>query len=289
MGYLKHLRPCTLDCSCKTTPCATCCPEITGVDCRTRSASKSKCGWDEFGAPSSPPKKYLVLTQSGSIGFRYEDDTYSSTTTYTGAGTYSRPDCSYNDTGAANTAAANGCSFSEAIAVYTLADSVNISQAPGGLPSCLTTSACSNSAWNIASTTVASMAGTVVCAPATGSGSITLTLSSEYTTNLLYDDTLAALSAASFGSYSGDCDGSLFTMSGDEWTITLRECEYRISFSGPLPTGATLGWDLFTDGVQTGAGGASLPPGATEYSVFAPVPTGTPSVKTLASFVLTCP
>ena len=54
-------------------PCADCCtcPAPT-VLAATVSASKTKCGFDEFVTPSSPPKKYLTMTPACSLTYLLE-------------------------------------------------------------------------------------------------------------------------------------------------------------------------------------------------------------------------
>ncbi len=64
MGYLKHLLSCSLDCDCKTEPCDPCSAPAPTLVCRTASGSQSKCGYGEY-VPSTPPKRYLRKTYSG--------------------------------------------------------------------------------------------------------------------------------------------------------------------------------------------------------------------------------
>lgn len=75
------------------------------IECRTKSATATLCGFDEYTSPSSPPKKYRVQTISGTITFcdwpvdncsgptRNSPDS-SAHDVYGGSFTYSSTDCS---------------------------------------------------------------------------------------------------------------------------------------------------------------------------------------------------
>lgn len=86
------------------TPCP-CCSLPNALQCRWIGGTATLCGFSEYTSPSSPPKKYLVKTLSGSsIGNAYTDASCATLNcqtilTYTGASTYSSTTCGITDTG----------------------------------------------------------------------------------------------------------------------------------------------------------------------------------------------
>lgn len=206
-----------------------CCP-LPELVCDSISASKTKCGFSEFGTASSPPKKYLTKTQSGGL----IDSTFVSGDTYTnswsGALDYSRPACTTSDTRQLYVTVTGGCSAS-----ITLTGSSGQIEAGGtanGLfvwdVNCAGTTSlplygCSGP--TVISTTVTEYASPPCGAAGATGSTVTLTLSNEYTTALLISDTEAALPSYP-GTYSGTCS-SLRDLSSSELTYTIRRFKYK--------------------------------------------------------------
>jgi hypothetical protein len=97
------------------------------------------------------------------------------------------------------------------------------------------------------------------------SGTLSVTLSNEYTTSDLRSDALTAMLAASYGSYGASCPGGTYTLSSDELTATVRQCEYKVSFSAAVPGGTKLHFDYYKDGVFQQHNCVSLTAGDTQW------------------------
>lgn len=272
MGFLKHFRACVDDCSdCKPGPCDSCCPTFA-VEYRSLSASKTKCGLPEWaGFESTPPKVYLTKTQSGSITHTSGADTR--TTTWSGSVAYSRPACgSPSDSRSVNVTD----TFYDPDCDVTInaPDSYAFADAAGGV------SPQGNYAYEIISCTgspsvfhgpadssLSTTATTkTISADQSGfSGTVTITLSDEYTTALLYTDAEAAWGAASWSSWGTTPTSAIYDVSSDEMTITLRAFEWRVLFDEPAPAGCKLEWDVFIDGSPVFHNCVDITPGATSY------------------------
>lgn len=266
MGYLKHLRPCTLDCDCKAAPCDACLPTVASVECRYRSATKSKCGYPEYpGYASTPPKYYLERTLSGTLTY----------TQHTGAG------CTGDCVESTIVDFSGVCSYDSSTCVLSIMGSVRqrVYANSGGsncstLDSDTTTATCELAVSGVPvggaesfSATTRTITGAGCVGPANSqSGAATETLSSEYTTILLSTTTGNALLAASWSSY-GSCSGTggYYVISSDHMTLSQVQVGYRINFSGPVPAGTKLTWHvqnsiygvIYSDCVNLSAGATS--------------------------------
>lgn len=273
MGYLKHLRDCTLDCDCQTNPCDECasCPTFT-VTCRSKSASKTKCGHVPFDPQSTPPKRYLTRTGSGTGTNDPGGGGTVIANIYSGAHTYARPDCAETDTrqleitedgvplGSPETSV-DPATFNAGCSLYygnSLFPDGGACPTPGSTPVETTTSI----TWTWSGTN--------------WSGEVATTFSSEYTTAQLLTDCETALGVASWSSFSETCLSALYSVSGDELTITLRQVEHKVTFDAPTPAGCRLEWDVYLDGVFYAHNCVNLSTGATEYTdlVFQPASPG---------------
>lgn len=205
---------------------------------RTASGSKTKCGFDEFGPPSTPPKKYLVKTYSGvftDLGFSGPG----ATTTYSGAETYSGADCSsYADTTQLDVNdPANGCSgtinnfISSGVPGYGAPSSVIFTVSTASCPPTVFAFVqCSSPDFKTdTSATVQTwtMPGAGGCFP-NATGTVTVTLSSEYTNAILRTNAVAAI--GSFSSWSMGTVGAttigLYDLDSDQLTATVKQGEY---------------------------------------------------------------
>lgn len=272
MGFLKHFQPCDDDCAdCKSNPCDSCCPDFT-VEYRTRSATKTKCGFEEFGTPSTPPKIYLEKIQDGGINQSSGSGTTLEETynTWSGSHTFSRPSCSETDTrqvqirrvlgsdvggpcdnydtittekgridgfGEWSTGTDNGCNL------LSLSINCNAGSAVYADVCCLF------GGGTVVSTTYKRFADPADCGLVGVSGlPVTLTLFNEYTTYQLYDDTALAVGSASWSAWSTTPTSALYDLSTDEQTITLRDLEVRVLFSNAASSGCKLEFDLYSNG-----------------------------------------
>lgn len=269
MGYLKHLLACALDCDCKSTPCSTC--AITQT-CRTRSASKTKCGFAEFGTPSDPPKIYLIKTQSGGLSIAIGGG-YTYTNAWSGSLTYASAACTTTDTRQLAVTVSGGCSNSH---TFTgAAGQIDSLGNPGeyvwdlDCPSGTTSGqlfGCDGE--TVVSPSVATYAQAGCGDPEYGTGggaTVTLTLSSEYTTATLESNVDTALAAASWSGYGG-CSDAIFTRSSDELTISKRAVDVKLSFSA-VGSGMKLTFDVYdrTSATLVSSECVNLSAGATEH------------------------
>jgi hypothetical protein len=258
-----------------------CLPTIS-VQCRTRSASKTKCGFLEFGSPSSPPKYYRTKTQSGSITDSRDAGTVNEHTniiTYSGALTYASPACGTTDTrqltirtilGLNN---AGPCDATKTSTTLPIDGGVGPNGCTLWGTDCSATSAsplqlCCGGA-TVVSSTVATYADSS-CASYVGGilsgGPITLTLSDEYTTAQLDNDAYNATAAASWTAY-GSCAGvvAFRSYASDESAISMRGVGYLLSFSAAVPSGCKLYYDIFINGANIGTACVNLTGGITSY------------------------
>ena len=212
--------------------CAECCecPEAT-VEWDSASASLTKCGFEEFGAPSSPPKYYLTSTADGDAG-----DIPSST--WNNAATTLSNNCTtITYSGTITDSAAVTCSYSGSTAYWApeLFDSDTCNGETRDRYAQLVLQHCPSDTeypdaqyvyvYSNTSTTVR------VWATCGNSNLLTETLSDEYTTDLLKSNTVAALPA--YDDDWNDTAGSYANLSSDELTYAIRESRYRIRFKIP--------------------------------------------------------
>lgn len=288
MGYLKHLVPCALDCDCKPDPCTSCAPpvEISSVECRTRSASKTKCGFEEFGTPSSPPKIYKAKTGSGTGNFDDTSQVYYNT--YSGT---SQP-CISSDT--LELEWGNSVDGVLGTSTGTSPDSLSGCGSGSGNEfegNILTGAPLSCTSPEVTPTiTTTSMTWNWADAGGGWSGSVSAVLSDEYTTSALEVDAAAALDVAAWSSWAAiPCTGAMRDLSSDEVTISVREAQYKVTFSAAVPAGSFLNWDVYIDGVFYALDGSPLfAGGETQYTASQPAPAANSTI-TLTNFVLNLP
>lgn len=197
--------------------CCTC-PTAT-VEWDSVSASKSKCGWPEFGTPSVPPKYYITKTISGSL-------TVGPIGTDASAGwEYSENGCSGVRTGYTSV---NGENCGSVIEPF--APSGGSQPMPGG-----SSRTCSNPDFggdssNVVSVNTSKTLRTWTAVPS-DTGTVTEALSDEYTTLLLKSNTVTALPA--YDDDWNDTAGSFANLSADELSYAIRESRYRLRFMIP--------------------------------------------------------
>lgn len=242
MGYLKHLMPCALDCACKTGPCVSCCGTVSTVQCRTRSASKTKCGHSEFGTPSSPPKLYLTLSLAGTLTAKTVTDAdcvecvSKIVYAYGGSCTFSRSTCSETNTGNEQTTVYADCS--------TPGTPTNSATCDVPDPFVGYTQSYSTTSHSVNGTACQSSGG----GGHDYAGSASATLSDEYTTTDLANDVTAAVVAASWSSFATCTSASFWTQSGDDLTITKQQVTWRFNFASPASAGCKLVVDILKNG-----------------------------------------
>ncbi len=203
---------------CTNDPCdpAPAAPAPTLV-CDSISASLTKCGYTEWsGYESTPPKRYLVLTLSGTLTAETNAETDCSgacdskiTYAYSGTCSYSRPACAETTSGNQQTT------------VYS--DCVN-----GGTPTDFATCDLETPFTGFTDSytaTVHSQSGDGCLSGFDYTGSASATLSSEYTTALLISDTEAALPSYP-DTWAGTCS-SYRDLDSDELTYTIRRFKYK--------------------------------------------------------------
>lgn len=292
MGFLKHFRPCVDDCAeCKPNPCDSCCPGFT-VEYRSRSATKTKCGFEEFGTPSTPPKIYRTVTFSGQSDYEFHADLTCTScedaqrVVFSGSSTFSRPACEETQTGNAALYGNGDCSYAfvENQAI-TIGDMVGYNFGSTGIFS-----------YGVSSPTLRYVAvSDLSCIPYLGTNSQKYystgqeQLSDEYTTSQLFSDTETAVTAASWSSWSTTPTSALYDLSTDELTITLRDLEVRVLFSEAAPSGCKLEYDLYSNGVFSAHYCFALTPGATSFTgISADHPAlGSPGNLTFENFEIT--
>ena len=227
-------------CACRPTVCDTCsCPAPTLV-CDSISASLTKCGFDEFGTPSSPPKVYLGKTQAHGL----DDSAFNPGYTYVNEWSGSillNSDCSTNsDTRVLDVGVGDSCTNAQT--VTGTGGQVDYEFAPGqpnglyvwGLD-CVGTGVgvlygCAGP--TAISTTVMEYAQSG-CGTSTGGATVTLTLNNEYTTATLISNTVAALPSYP-NTFAGTCS-SYRNLTSDELTYSIRRFKYK--FVLPTMTG----------------------------------------------------
>lgn len=279
--------------------------------CRTASASKTKCGFDEFGTPSSPPKKYLTKAQSGGLTDTFDaggPDEVTYQNVWSGAISYSRPGCTATDTRQLAITSTYGANSENCTATNVVTGANGRADTATGsdlLGSFLWGTDCAGTARDplqgceaetIVSTTGKTYA-TASCTSFTGGSvtgsTVTVTLSDEYTTTLLLADVDAALPAFS-GSFAACSSTALYDLSSDELTATKRAMEYKFTLPSLYPGQCyRIEWiERFT---PEGGGSAVDTPKtydwdgvATETPVFTINPPSTQGSVSIVSIVASC-
>lgn len=250
MGFLRHFRSCDDDCEeCRPNPCDSCCPGFT-VQYRVRSTTKTKCGFEEFGTPSTPPKIYRTVTFSGQSDYEYHADLTCTScedaqrVVFSGSSTFSHPACEETQTGNAALYGNGDCSYAfvENQAI-TIGDMVSYSFGTILF------------SYGISSPTLRYVdVSDLSCIPYLGTNSQKFystgqeQLSDEYTTAQLFSDTETAVTAASWSEWITTPTSALYDLSTDELTITLRDLEVRVIFHQVAPSGCKLEYDLYSNG-----------------------------------------
>lgn len=254
---------------------ASVCPNISSVSTSSRSASVSKCGFSEFGTPSSPPRKYLARGQSGTITEVDGGPADGSSNTWGGSESYSVSGgvCTYEDDRTrAVFDAICGCGYTISGGAFS-----GITSAPGAYlsvfaaarsgcvcdPSNPGGSAVTFASPNSYSATSASWSGVA----GSFSGTVTQTLSVEYTTSMLSSQVYGVVSTVSWSSCSAGTT-AFDDLSSDQLTESIREVQYVVNFASAAAAGCKLLYDLYNgDGsVNTLDNCISLSTGATSYT-----------------------
>jgi hypothetical protein len=262
------------------------CPTISSVTCRSRSATKTKCGHNEFGTPSSPPKKYLVRSQSGTITLDYSSppDTLIYSNVYSGSETYSTSTCTATVTSAVTVSGAPSCS---AVVIAVTADDELLQYVQELSPDCSAGSTGSTGAFLTVDSPTQMSGDASVLFPGFGSGTLTISLSSEYTTGQLETNCSAAVSAASWSAYGACGTGAYRDLSSDELTISLRMVEYKVTLSAATATtGCKLEWDVLLNGSFFAHNCVNLAAGVSQYDEHLDWPASN-GEYTLANFAIT--
>lgn len=226
-------------CACKPIVCTPCTCLAPTLVCDSISASLTKCGFSEFGTASSPPKKYLVKTQSGGLNDSAWNVGYHYTNVWSGTLTYDRTACTTTDTRQLYATVSVGCSAN--ITVTGSSGQIDNGAPTNGLyvHDCACSGASAAQLYGCTGPTVISTTQTdyaqTGCGTSTGGTTVSLVLSSESTTALLISDTVAALPAYP-GTYAGTCS-SYRNLSTNELTYTVRRFKYK--FTLPSMTGIT--------------------------------------------------
>lgn len=221
------------------------CPAISVV-CDSISASKSKCGFGEFGTPSSPPKYYLTQTETGTGEYhRTCGDTRDQSQSFSGncVTTYDPSTCESSvttDTGtSAREQGMDTCSM--AISICSQTGNCETLGCWVGLPTwCANCAGGSGSECNC--TADSNTSYTCVsncdhgppegCTECSGTDTRNATLSDEYTTSTLIDNTVSALP-----DYDDDFDdacGASRDLSDDETSYTIQRFKPKFTIATAL-------------------------------------------------------
>lgn len=260
-------------------PCGGLCGGSLTVTCQTKSASLTKCGFNEFGTPSSPPKVYRTATQSGTTTNTNLDGSClvvpgSFSTAWGGNATYARGTCALTEartvtiassvTSCSSTLNLSGGEFC-ADALYGGFGGYafeNVLEGVGG--TCPANCAAVHCLQGVGTAAIGGTTSISVTASVGGtSGSATVTLSNEYLTSDLYSDCLAALNSASWGS-SGSCAGVTadYIMASDEKSLSMSAVRYSLAFPAALP-GTSYFYDRYDNGSYLLTGSVTLSAGQT--------------------------
>ncbi len=211
-------------------------PPAPTLVCRTSEATLSKCGFTEYATPSDPPKYYIDRTLAGSMTVESLDSgcgpcIAKHVYTYSGVCTWDTVVCTVNKAGQLTDDYYSDCVnllISNTFATCQL-DVLGVFSPLEADCSSLTET-----------TTEYKIDGTATCCTIAlfeykFSGSITETLSNEYTNAVLSANVSATLPAYSGSFSSGNCQSALYDLSSDEVTMTKRKTEYK--FTIPSLTG----------------------------------------------------
>jgi hypothetical protein len=231
-------------CGCRTDPCVVPQPTLY-VD--SISASHTKCGYDEFGTASTPPKVYSTKSQSGGLtNVNYLGSGYYYTNQWGGSVSVDRFNCTENsDSRYLTVSVSGGCTYSTTVygtdckmdydGVYPYSGANANGLFVWGV-------GCSYpwfvqqlfgcSGPTVINTTQKKFA-LASCDPG-GGYDVTLDLSTEYTTSLLISDTESLLPSWP-NTFSSGYTSSYRNLTNDELTYTIRRIKYK--FQLPTLTG----------------------------------------------------
>jgi len=212
-------------------------PPAPTLVCRTSEATLSKCGFTEYGTGSVPLRYYLDKTLSGSMTLELLDTNcgpcigkhvYS----YSGVCTWDSVVCTAYRSGQIADNYYNDCINLTNTNTFTTCElNVNGVVAYPNDTNCLSINE-TNTQYQLVGTNSC-------CTPGTNSvrysGTISETLSNEYTNAVLSANVSAALPTYSGSFSSANCQGALYDLSSGELTMTKRKTEYK--FTIPSLTG----------------------------------------------------
>lgn len=225
----------------------------SNLECRTASASLTKCGFYEWtGYVSNPPKVYRTSTLSGTLTTKTMssfciDCNSQIIYAYSGNQTISRIACS-------------GVDYRQVQITQYLYDCIGLSSSSTVYAVDVGGVGYNDSYTSTVHTATGSGCQTSSAGAFEYTGTATNTLSDEYTTAELYSDVVSQIPSFS-GSFSGpaSCTGAYYDTTSDELTITMRKMEYR--FVLPTLTGYScykISWnETFT---PEGGGSATVTP-----------------------------
>lgn len=242
------------DCpDCDGDPCGCDVPAPT-LKCDSVSASKTKCGFSEFtDAPSTPPKIYRTKSQTGTVNAPvytgevcFMADCEEHINTWSGSKTYARSSCSVTDTRKVTVESYYSDTCGDCGNAVDESWGADEAQPPATDP----VEDYAQTLWILDSSYCESVAGyegydgpTVTNTQKTyniyagcSSGTVTVTLSDEYTTAELISDTESALSSYP-GTWTGTCS-SYRNLPTDETVYSIRRFKYKFLIP-ELPEGTT--------------------------------------------------
>lgn len=215
------------------------------LQCRTRNGTASLCGFSEqTGHESIPPKKYRVLTGSGSV-YRciYNDSNCSSPAgvsdgwIISGSASYNKNTCELTDSSTANLLSGSGCPTSNVIGSFSLVDDWNSS--PPNIIGDLVAYP------QITTSTSVTQTGIGVCFTFHDSsfgipfGSASLIVSDEDiesdAINRLFPNPNAGWTSFSAPSANGCCTASYVLRNSGDFSFAITQSQFQLSGSGLTP------------------------------------------------------
>lgn len=263
---------------------------------RTSSASLSKCGYPEFaGYESTPPKYYLDVTYSGIAYLTFSEDAFCQNpcsyyfSELSGTCNYDRSTCNRTQAGnwhyVETTPSCTMCGPSGP--TDTNISFCDLFDPWGGSPAGYTESFTATT-HTFTGTNTCTLIGCYTVA----SGSVTETLSNEFTTALLDSDVTAALPSFS-GAFSAGSPSASYDKSTDEVTISKSKAEYKFTLPSISTPCYKLTWiERFTPeggGSPTDTAKSYLWDGvSTETGVYTLDVPGSEGTTTIVSIVASC-
>ena len=207
---------------------------------RSSSASTALYGFDEYGTPSNPPKKYLVETQSGAFTFNFgtTEEPANFENVYSGAASYAAPGGVLTDATQLSVSGPDGSTdtFGWSATSSGVFKWVRELSPPYGTSNVGGVSR----AFTVDSTTSKHVDSSAFGNPDYDSGLLTVSLSSEYTAVLQVADIDAAI-ATFAGEFREEANPSAIYHIADSGVITRRRFEYKIALN-VISWGTVLDW-----------------------------------------------